>query len=62
MQERPADGERQRVQSVVKRFPAFQYFLAESPELSANGKLDLPDDLRIARFQDVDPALVDGGG
>jgi hypothetical protein len=30
--------------------------------LSANGKLDLPDDLRIARFQDVDPALVDGGG
>jgi hypothetical protein len=30
--------------------------------LSANGKLDLPDDLRIARFQDVDPALADGGG
>ena len=29
---------------------------------SANGKLDLPDDLRSARFQDVDPALADGGG
>jgi len=27
---------------------------------SANGKLDLPDDCRIARFQDVDPALADG--
>jgi len=29
---------------------------------SANEKRDLSDDLRIARFQDVDPALADGGG
>ena len=28
----------------------------------ANEKRDLSDDLRIARFQDVDPALADGGG
>jgi hypothetical protein len=30
-------------------------------ESSANGNLDVSDDLRIARFQDADPALVDGG-
>jgi hypothetical protein len=31
-------------------------------EQSANEKRDLSDDLRIDRFQDVDPALADGGG
>jgi len=27
----------------------------------ANGKLDLPDDFRIPRFQDVDPLADEGG-
>jgi hypothetical protein len=31
-------------------------------EHSEKGKLHLPDDVRIARFQDVDPALADGDG